>query len=101
MMRAGYRDGSIFLESAFMPDLDYWNLVQWPAMVVTLASTWFVGSTRKSLRMVGFYAFLLSNAMWIAWGWHDRAFALVTLQIGLAVLNVRGASKNETSAAPF
>jgi len=42
MMRAGYRDGSIFLESASMSDLDYWNLVQWPAMVVTLTSTWFV-----------------------------------------------------------
>lgn len=84
-----------------MPDLDYWNLLQWPAMVVTLASTWLVGSTRKSLRMIGFYAFLLSNAMWIAWGFHVDAWALVVLQIGLAVLNVRGASKNETSAAPF
>ena len=84
-----------------MPDLDYWNLLQWPAMVVTLASTWLVGSTRKSLRMVGFYAFLLSNALWIAWAFHVGAWALVVLQIGLAVLNVRGASKNETSAAPF
>ena len=81
--------------------MDFWDLLQWPAMVVTLLSTWLVGSTRKSLRMVGFYAFLLSNALWIAWGWHDRAFALVALQIGLAVLNVRGAAKNETGATPF
>jgi hypothetical protein len=51
--------------------------------------------------MVGFYAFLLSNALWIAWGFHDRAFALVALQIGLAVLNVRGAAKNETGATPL
>jgi hypothetical protein len=72
--------------------VDFWDLLQWPAMVVTLLSTWLVGSTRKSLRMVGFYAFLLSNALWIAWGFHDRAFALVALQIGLAVLNVRGAT---------
>ena len=81
--------------------MDIWNLLQWPAMVTTLASTWLVGSTRKSRRMVGFYAFLASNAMWIAWGWHDGAWALVALQIGLAVLNVRGATKNETSVTPF
>ena len=81
--------------------MDFWDLLQWPAMVVTLLSTWLVGSTRKSLRMIGFYAFLASNALWIAWGFHVSAWALVVLQIGLAVLNVRGASKNETSAAPF
>ena len=81
--------------------MDFWNLLQWPAMVVTLLSTWLVGSTRKSLRMIGFYAFLASNALWIAWGWHVGAWALVVLQIGLAVLNVRGAAKNETGATPF
>ncbi|HSC23783.1 MAG TPA: hypothetical protein VLG08_08725 [Casimicrobiaceae bacterium] len=80
--------------------MDFWDLLQWPAMVVTLLSTWLVGSTRKSLRMIGFYAFLLSNALWIAWGWHAGAWALVVLQIGLAVLNVRGAAKNETGASP-
>jgi hypothetical protein len=80
--------------------VDFWDLLQWPAMVVTLLSTWLVGSTRKSLRMIGFYAFLLSNALWIAWGWHAGAWALVVLQIGLAVLNVRGAAKNETGASP-
>ena len=79
--------------------MDFWDLLQWPAMVVTLLSTWLVGSTRKSLRMIGFYAFLLSNALWIAWGWHAGAWALVVLQIGLAVLNVRGAAKNETGAS--
>jgi hypothetical protein len=81
--------------------VDFWDLLQWPAMVVTLLSTWLVGSTRKSLRMIGFYAFLASNALWIAWGWHVGAWALVVLQIGLAVLNVRGAAKNETGATPF
>ncbi|HXR57207.1 MAG TPA: hypothetical protein VN858_10410 [Casimicrobiaceae bacterium] len=80
---------------------DYWNLLQWPAMVATLGSTWLVASTRKSLRMVGFYTFLASNALWIAWGFHDRAWALVALQVGLVVLNVRGVAKNETSARPF
>jgi hypothetical protein len=76
--------------------VDDLDLVQWPAMVATLASTWLVGSTRRTLRMAGFCAFLLSNVLWIVWGWHDRAYALIALQIGLFALNVRGARKNET-----
>ena len=78
--------------------MDFWDLLQWPAMVATLASTWLVGSTRKSLRMLGFCTFLVSNALWVAWGWHDHAWALIALQAGLVVLNVRGIAKNETSA---
>ena len=75
--------------------MDAWDLVQWPAMIATLGSTWLVGSTRKSLRVSGFATFLVSNALWIIWGWHDHAYALVALQIGLAALNLRGVSKNE------
>ena len=75
--------------------MDPWNLVQWPAMATTLASTYLVGSTSRSRRLVGFYSFLVSNVLWIVWGWHDGAWALVVLQIGLAILNVRGANKNE------
>jgi len=78
--------------------MELWDLLQWPAMVATLASTWLVGSTRKSLRMLGFCTFLVSNALWVAWGWHDHASALIALQAGLVVLNVRGIAKNETSA---
>jgi hypothetical protein len=78
--------------------MNLWDLLQWPAMVATLASTWLVGSRRKTLRMVGFYTFLVSNVLWIAWGWHVGAWALVALQVGLAILNVRGAAKNETGA---
>jgi hypothetical protein len=76
--------------------VDYLDLVQWPALVATLASTWLVGSTRRTLRMAGFCTFLLSNVLWIVWGWHDQAYALIALQVGLAALNVRGARKNET-----
>jgi hypothetical protein len=39
--------------------------------------------------------FIVSNVLWTIWGWHVRAFALVALQLGLFVLNVRGARKNE------
>ncbi|HET9747816.1 MAG TPA: hypothetical protein VGL52_05115 [Casimicrobiaceae bacterium] len=74
-------------------DLDW---VQWPAMIATLASTWIVGSKRRSLRTIGFYTFLVSNVLWIVWGMHASAYALIALQVGLAILNLRGAFKNET-----
>jgi hypothetical protein len=36
----------------------------------------------------------LSNALWIIWGAHDAAYALIFLQLCLGFLNVRGAIKN-------
>jgi hypothetical protein len=71
------------------------NAVQWPAMIVTLVATWLVASEYKRRRSVGFWCFVLSNVLWIAWGWHDRAYALVGLQLGLFALNVRGLKKTE------
>jgi hypothetical protein len=59
-----------------------------------LASAWLVGSQRRGRRNAGFCLFLLSNALWITWGWYDEAHALVVLQACLAVLNLRGAIKN-------
>lgn len=76
------------------------NAVQWPAMVVTLLAAWLVASQAKQRRNLGFWCFTLSNALWIAWGWHDGAYALIALQIGLFFLNLRGARKNESPAAP-
>ena len=70
-------------------------LLQWPAMVVTVVSAWLVASQAKRKREIGFWCFLLSNTLWIIWGWHDRAYALIALQIALAVLNIRGACKND------
>ena len=64
--------------------------------VVRFASTWIVGSKRRSLRTIGFYTFLVSNVLWIVWGMHASAYALIALQVGLAILNLRGAFKNET-----
>ncbi len=69
------------------------SLVQWPAMAVTLLASWFVASKLPARRNVGFWLFLLSNVLWIAWGWFDEAFALIALQIGLAAMNIRGARK--------
>jgi hypothetical protein len=72
---------------------DWLNLVQWPAMAVTLAASWLVASKRQSRRNTGFWVFLASNALWIVWGLHDNALALVALQLGLAAMNMRGAMK--------
>ena len=65
-------------------------------MAVTLLSAWLVASQKKARRQWGFWLFLLSNVLWIAWGWYAQAYALITLQFGLAILNSRGVAKNET-----
>lgn len=75
--------------------MDWIDLLQWPAMAVTVGATWLVGTQRPGRREAGFWLFLLSNALWIAWGWHDAAWALVVLQVVLIVFNVRGAYTNE------
>ena len=75
--------------------MSYLDYLQWPAMAVTVIAAWLVASKAKHKRETGFWCFLLSNVMWIVWGWHAHAYALVVLQIALAVLNIRGACKNE------
>jgi hypothetical protein len=75
--------------------VDFIDLLQWPAMVATIAGAWLVASRTARKRAVGFWIFLLSNGLWVAWGLHDHAYALVGLQFFLAALNVRGVWKNE------
>lgn len=75
-----------------MDNLDW---VQWPAMAMTITAAWLVGSASERKRSIGFYVFLISNALWILWGVTAAAYALVVLQLFLAVTNVRGASKND------
>jgi hypothetical protein len=72
------------------------DLLQWPAMIATIVAAWLVASQTRRRRETGFWCFLLSNALWIAWGWHDHAYALIALQIALATLNIRGARKNDS-----
>ncbi|MEG6657473.1 hypothetical protein V2A87_44065, partial [Pseudomonas aeruginosa] len=45
--------------------LDY---LQWPAMLVTVVAAWLVASAHRRRRKVGFWVFLASNLLWIAWG---------------------------------
>jgi hypothetical protein len=75
--------------------VDWIQHLQWPAMVVTVVSAWFVAAQSKRRRNWGFWLFLVSNVLWIVWGWHAKAHALMVLQVALAALNIRGVAKNE------
>lgn len=74
------------------------NLLQWPAMAVTVGASWLVASSQPGRRNAGFWVFLLSNALWVAWGLYSSAPALVALQVALAAMNIRGAKKTEAAA---
>jgi hypothetical protein len=39
--------------------------------------------------------FIVSNVLWVVWGVHAHAYALIALQVCLAIMNVRGARKSE------
>ena len=41
----------------------------------------------------------LSNVLWVVWGVSTQAWALVSLQIGLAAMNIRGLKKNDADAS--
>jgi hypothetical protein len=74
------------------------DLLQWPAMAVTVTAAWLVGSSRETRRNVGFWVFLLSNVLWVVWGVSTQAWALVVLQAALAAMNIRGAQKTDAEA---
>jgi hypothetical protein len=74
------------------------DAVQWPAMIATLAAAWLIASEGKRRRSWGFWCFVVSNVLWIVWGWHDGAYALMGLQAGLFALNVRGLKKTESES---
>ena len=75
--------------------MNYLDLLQWPAMILTVVAAYLVGSRSPHKRAVGFWCFLSGNALWVLWGFNDYAWALVGLQFCLAALNIRGVYKNE------
>lgn len=87
---------NITLSSIFALQNYTLDFMQWPAMVTTLASAWLVAAQSKGRRRVGFWVFILSNILWAIWGIYAKAYALVLLQVGLLLLNIRGAYKNKT-----
>jgi hypothetical protein len=74
------------------------DFLQWPAMAVTLAATFLVGARHARRRIFGFYTFIASNILWIVWGVHDQAWALIALQVGLLAMNVRAIFRNHKEA---
>ena len=75
--------------------MDWIDMLQWPAMVVTVAAAWLVASRSKRKRTIGFWVFLASNVLWVVWGWHTSAYALIVLQFALAAMNARGVYRND------
>lgn len=49
--------------------------------------------------MIAFWCFILSNILWVIWGLHASAYALIVLQILLCAMNVRGFRKNFRQAS--
>ena len=75
-------------------NLEYVDWVQWPAMLITVASAWFIGSQQAHRRMIAFWGFILSNALWVIWGLNADAYALILLECILVGMNARGFKKN-------
>ena len=67
-------------------------------MAVTVVASWLVASTAEGKRNAGFWVFLLSNVMWVVWGYHSGAPALMTLQACWTAMNIRGAIKSRAEA---
>ena len=75
--------------------MQWLSWLQWPAFAASLVSAWLVGSNSKTRRNIGFWTFLGSNVLWVLWGLHAGAYALIALQVALAALNIRGVFKTE------
>ena len=71
------------------------DFLQWPAMAVSLIAAYLVGAKRAERRILGFWTFIFSNVLWIIWGWHDEAWALIALQLALMAMNIRGIVRND------
>ena len=72
------------------------DLIQWPAFAASVVAAWLVASSSPGRRNAGFWIFLASNVLWVVWGIHTQAWALIALQVCLAALNVRGVFKTDS-----
>ncbi|PLY44358.1 hypothetical protein CSZ94_06375 [Janthinobacterium sp. ROICE36] len=64
-------------------------------MAASLLAAWLLGSRTDARRFAGFWVFLVCNALWVCCGWPDEAWALIVLNVCLALTPVRGIVKNE------
>jgi hypothetical protein len=77
---------------------DWLAWMQWPAMAISLLAAWLIASKDAHKRVLAFVLLILGNLLWKGWGWRATAYALIVLNAGLLVLNVRGILKNETDS---
>lgn len=82
-----------------MSSVNLLDLAQWPAMVITITAAWFVAATHARRRRIGFWLYLVSNVLWVVWGLHTHAYALILLQVALAAMNIRGERKSASVEA--
>jgi hypothetical protein len=75
--------------------MQWLDWIQWPAMLLTIVAAWLAASTLPGRREIGFWCFLGSNLLWVIWGWHASAWALIVLQFALAGMNIRGVRNND------
>ena len=83
------------LSSGETENMDYFSLLQWPAMIINVLAVWLLTYQSKRKRHAGFVCSLFSNALWVAWGWHVQAFAVIGLQLALTTLNIHGFRKTD------
>lgn len=76
-------------------NIDDFSLLQWPAMVITVLAVWLLTYQSKRTRHAGFLCSLIGNVLWVVWGWHVQAFAVIGLQFALAAINIRGVRKTD------
>lgn len=74
-------------------NLECVDYVQWPATVVTVVSTSFIGS-QKPAYAISLLEFITSNALWVIWGLHTDVYARIILECIHLGMNARGFKKN-------
>ena len=65
-------------------------------MAASIFAAYLVASSNERRRAWGFWVFLASNVLWVAWGIHASAYALILLQVALAGMNIRGVKKTQS-----
>lgn len=70
------------------------DFLQWPALVLSIVGAWLVGGRRSNQRLAGFVLFLISNALWSAWGIGSDAWGLVITQAFFTWTSLRGIRTN-------
>lgn len=71
--------------------------LQWPAMVLSLGAAWLTGDADASHRAVGFVLYIVSNVLWITWGWRTKTptpWGLIVMYLVFSFLSARGLVNN-------